>query len=92
MTATEAILNEERHLLRQAQGDLVRQVGSLAEVDEVLEGESEGDGFGEGDGDVLCGVLDVGVLTDGDGATANVTLAGELDTLLRGLNDDWERN
>lgn len=92
MTAAKAILNEERHLLRQAQGDLVRQVGGLAEVDEVLEGESEGDGFGEGDGNVLCGVLDVGVLTDGDGATANVTLAGELDTLLRGLNDDWERN
>jgi hypothetical protein len=28
------------------------------------------------------------VLADGDGAVTNVTLAGELDTLLAGLNHD----
>jgi hypothetical protein len=89
VTAAQTVFHQQRHLLRQREGDFGGEVGGLAEVDEVLEGEGKGNGFGEVDGDVLLGLVDAGVLTDGDGSTANVALAGELDTLLRGLNDDY---
>ena len=88
VTATKTVLHEQRHLLRQAERHRAGQVGSLAEVDQVLEGEGEGDGFAEGNGDVLVGLVDVGVLADGHGAAADVTLAGELDALLGGLDDN----
>lgn len=88
VTASQAILNEKRHLLRQTEGHRGRQICSLAEVDEVLEGESKSDGFGERNRDVLLGLFDVRVLADGHGAAANVTLAGELDAFLGGLNDN----
>jgi hypothetical protein len=88
VTASKTILNKQRHLLGQVQLYRVGQVGGLAEVDEVLEGEGQGDGFGERDGDVLIGLVDVGVLANGDGAVTNVTGAGELDSLLASLDDD----
>lgn len=64
------------------------QVGGLAEVDKVFEGEGQGDGFGDVNHDVLIGLVDVGVLAKSDGAVTNITLARELDTLLGGLNDN----
>lgn len=88
MTTTEAVLNQQWHLLRQVQHYRVGQIGGLAEVGEVLEGEGQSDGFREGDGDVLVGLLDVGVLADGDGTVANVTRAGELDTFLACLDNN----
>lgn len=88
MAASQTILDEEGYLLGQAQSHLVGQVGSLAEVDEILERESEGDGLTESNGDALLRLVDVAVLTDSDRAASNVTLAGELDTLLRGLDND----
>lgn len=88
MTATQTVLYQQRHLLGQVQRYRAGQVGGLAEVDEVLEGEGQSDGFGEGNGDVLVGLVDVGVLADGDGTVANVTRAGELDTFLASLDNN----
>lgn len=88
MTATKAVLHQQWNLLGQVQCYRVGQVGGLAEVDEVLEGEGQGDGFGKGDGDVLVGLFDVGVLANRDGAVANVARAGEFDTFLGGLDNN----
>jgi hypothetical protein len=88
VTTAKRILNQERNLLGQVQPYGAGQVGGLAEVDEVLEGEGQGDGLGEVNGNVLLGLLDVGVLADGNGAVTDVTRAGELDTFLAGLDDD----
>ena len=43
------------------------------------------------DRDVFVRVLDVGVLSDGHSAVANITLAGEFDSFLGSLNDDYEK-
>ncbi len=88
MATAKRILNKQRHLLGQVQPYGGGQVRGLAEVDEVLEGEGQGDGLGEINANVLLGLLDIGVLANGDGAVTNVTGAGELDTLLAGLDDD----
>jgi hypothetical protein len=88
VTAAKRILNQQRHLLGQVQFYRRGQVGGLAEVDKVLKGEGQGDGFGEVDSNILIGLVDVGVLANGNGAVTDVTLAGELDTLLAGLNDN----
>ena len=88
MATAKRILNKQRHLLGQVQPYGGGQVGGLAEVDEVLEGEGQGHGFGEINANVLLGLLDIGVLANGDGAVTNVTGAGELDTLLAGLDDN----
>lgn len=75
MATSEIILNQQRNLLRQTQLDLGRQVGGLAEVDEILEGEGKSDGFGERKRHVLVGLVDVGMLTDGDRAVTDIALA-----------------
>ena len=90
VTASQTILDKQRNLLGQTQGHRARQIRSLAEVYEVFEGEGKSDGFGERDRDVLVGLFDVGVLTDGHGAAANVSLAGELDAFLGSLDDDYQ--
>lgn len=92
MATSQTVLDQQRHFLGEVQHDRRGQVGGLAEVDEVLEGEGQGDGFGEVDDDVLVGLVDVGVLADGDGSVTDITLAGELDTLLAGLDHDYGRN
>ena len=84
----ELVLNQQRHLITQAQLHLVREAASLAEVDEVLEGEREGDGLAELDVDVLRLVLDVGVRAQRDGAVADVAAACKLDAVLGGLDGD----
>ena len=73
MTASKVILDKQRHLLRQTELNLRGQIRGLAEVDKVLEGESKGNGFRKGEGNVLVGLLDIGVLTDGHRAAANIT-------------------
>lgn len=45
---------------------MAAETGGLAEVDEVLEREGEGDGLAEVDLDVLGLVVDVGVLAKSD--------------------------
>lgn len=89
MAAAKRILNKQRHLLGQVQPYGGGQVGGLAEVDEVLEGEGQGNGLGEVNANVLIRLFDIGVLADSNGAVTNVTRAGELNTLLAGLDDDW---
>lgn len=82
MAASEAVLDAKRHFLGQAQGDLVRQSGGLAEVDQVLEREGQSNRLAKLNGNVLLWLVDVGVLADGDGTVSNVTRAGELDAFL----------
>ena len=84
----QAVLNEQGNLVAEAELHLAAETGGFAEVDEVLEREGQGDGLGKTDLDVLLGVLDVGVLTQGDRAVTNVTGAGKLDALLCALDGD----
>ena len=90
MAASQAILYFERYLLREAQTDLVGEAGRFAEVDEVFQGEGEGDGFREVDGDVLVWLFDIAVLAEGYGAAADVTLAGEFHAVLGGFDHDYQ--
>lgn len=80
------VFDEKRNLVRQAELDTVRQAASLAEVDEVLEGECKSDRLGEVDLDVLLGLVDVCVVAQCHGAVTNVALARELDALLCGFD------
>lgn len=76
ITATrQVVLNQQRNLARQANLDLARQGSSLAEVDEVLEGESQRHGLRKLNVDVELRLLDVGVAAEGDGAVANIAIA-----------------
>lgn len=84
----QAVLNQQGNLLGQVQLDRAGQVGGLAEVDKVLEGEGQSDRFGKSDLDILLRLLDVGVGANGNGAVTNVAGAGKLDALLAGLDDN----
>lgn len=65
VTASKSVFDHQGHLLRKTESNMARQICSLAEVDEVFQGEGEGNGLGEVNGNVLIGVLNIGVLTDG---------------------------
>jgi hypothetical protein len=67
---------------------LVRQDGSFAKIGEVLERKGEGDGLGELNVDIHIGLLHVGVAAKSDGTVTNVTIGGELDTVLVRFNAD----
>jgi hypothetical protein len=82
----QGVLDKQGHLAGQAELNAVGEAAGLAEVDEVLQREGEGDGLAEVNGNVLAGLFDVGVLSQLDGAGADVTLAAELDTLLCALD------
>lgn len=84
----QGVLDHERHISRQAQLNSARKAAGLAEVDQVLEGESEGDGLTELNVDVHFVFLDIGVLAQSDGSRADVAGAAELDTLLCALDVD----
>jgi hypothetical protein len=73
--ASQTILYQERYFVRETYLNGFGQSLGLAEVDEVFEGESERDGLGELDVDVLLGVLDILVASQGNGAIANVAVA-----------------
>lgn len=66
MAASQAVLDEQRHLLGQTDLHLVGQICSLAEVHEILEREGEGDGFRERNGNVPFGLLNIGVWANSD--------------------------
>lgn len=87
----QTIFNLQRNFLRKAKLDLARQSSSLAEVDEVLEGEGESDRLSKLNRDVFVGVLDVRVLANSHGTIANVTLAGEFDAFLCGFDDNCRK-
>lgn len=80
--ACQLVLDQKRHFLRKAEPDFTRQSAGLAEVDQVLEGECEGDWFGQVDGDIVVRLLDVGMLSDSDAATPDIALARESDAVL----------
>lgn len=83
VTTSEAILDEKRNLLGEREAHCAREVCGLAEVDQVLKGECEGNRFAENDRDVLVRLINACVLADGNRTTADVTRAGELDAFLR---------
>lgn len=84
--AGDVVLHQQRNLVGKADLDGVGEGRGLAEVDEVLEGEGQGDGLGELNVDVLLGLVDVGVAPERDGAVADVSRARELDTVLAGVD------
>ena len=65
VTASKSVFDHQGHLLRKTESHMARQICSLAEVDKVFQGEGEGNRFGEVNGNVLLGLFNVGVLTDG---------------------------
>jgi hypothetical protein len=86
--ACNLVLNQEWHFVGEADLDLVRKTDRLAEVDEVLEGESERDGLCQLNGDVVIRLVEVGVGAQHDRAVTNVTTACKLNTVLGSLDDD----
>lgn len=84
----ELVRDEQWYLVGQADRDLARETRGLAEVDEVFEGEGQRHGLGELDLDILLLILDVGVLSQGDGTIADVAAAAELDSVLACVNCD----
>ena len=54
VTATiQTVLDEKGNFLREAETDVARQGLGLAEVEEILDRESQGDGLGQVDGHVV---------------------------------------
>jgi hypothetical protein len=86
--AREVELDQQRHLVGQANLDLGRQRGRLAEVGQVLEREGQRDGLAELDLDALVGLVEIGVLPERDGSVADVALARELDAVLVRIDSD----
>lgn len=71
---------------------MTAEAASLAEIDEVLERESESDWLSKADLDVLLLVFDVGVWAQRDGTRTDVSAAGELDALFCALDGDCQRS
>lgn len=86
--ARQVVLNQQRHLARQADLDLVGQGRRLAKVDQVLERKGERHGLRQLNVDVELGLLDVGVAAQRHRAVADVAVARELDAVLGRLNVD----
>jgi hypothetical protein len=85
------LLNQQRNLVGQRNGNGVAQTASLAEVDKVLKREGKGDGLLKLNGGSKLGLLNVGVLAEGDSSLSDVSGAGELDSLLGGLNCNYPK-
>jgi len=60
------VLNKQWHLIRQAQLDRAGQTTCFAEVDQILEGESQGDRLCQVNFYVQLGLVNIGVLTEVD--------------------------
>ena len=87
--SSQVILNQERNFIGQAKLDSLGKSRSLAEVDQVFKGEGQRDWFGELNFDIEFWLLDIIVAAKSDGTIANVTRAGELDTIFRCLDRDY---
>lgn len=85
----QVVLDQQGHLAGQADLDLVGQSGSLAEVDQVLERECQGNGLRQLNLDVEVGLLDVGVASESNSTVTNIAVARELDTVLGGFDADY---
>ena len=57
--ASQSVLNQERNLVGEAKLDRLGEASSFTEVDEVFQGEGQGNGFGKFDIDVKLWLLDV---------------------------------
>lgn len=88
----EVVLDEQRYLVGQADLDLGGQGSGLAKVDKVLEGEGQGHGLSKLNIDIHLRLLNVGVAAESDGTVTNVTVGGELDAVLGGLDADCGRD
>lgn len=84
-----SVLNQEWHIWGQAKLDSSGETRSLAKVDKVLQRESESDWVGKINIDVQVWLLDVLMGAESDSTLADVSISGELDTVLVGLDGDW---
>jgi hypothetical protein len=84
----EPVLDQERHLVGQADLDPGREIGGLAEVDQVFEREGQRDGLAQFNVDTQILLIDVGVGSQRDSAVADVAAAAELDTVLASVDCD----
>lgn len=80
------ILNKQWHFAGKAELDLCRKAGSLAEVDEVLEGEREGNRLRKIDLDVVFGLLNVAMGAQRYGSGANVACGRKFNTFFGAFN------
>ena len=81
-------LDQQGYLARETDLDLIREVCRLAKVDQVLEGERKRDGFGQRNRNVLFGLVDAGVRTDGNHTTSDITFAREFNAFLGSVDFD----
>ena len=79
-------LDKEWDLVRQADLDLAGERCCFAEVHEVLQRKCEGHRLGELDLDAQVWLVYVGVLPDGNGSVADVSLGRKLDAILVGVD------
>jgi hypothetical protein len=84
----QAILDQKRDLVREAQFDLAGQTTRFAEVDQVLQREGEGYGLGQVNLDVEVRLLNIRMTPQLDGARTDVTRALEADALLCAFDCD----
>lgn len=62
----QAVLDKERHFVAEAELHLTTEASGFAEVDKVLQREGKSNGLSQADLDVLCLILNVGVLAESD--------------------------
>jgi hypothetical protein len=84
----QAILDQKRDLIGEAQFDLAGQTTRLAEVDQVLQREGEGYGLGQVNLDVEVRLLNIRMTPQLDGARTDLTRALEADALLCAFDRD----
>ena len=75
-------------LFRETDLDLIRQVGGLAKLDEVFEGEGKRDGFRQRNRHVLFRLIDAGVWTNADGPGSDIALTREFNAVLGSIDFD----
>ena len=78
----QSVLNQQRDLIGKAELNRFGESSGFAEIDEVFEGECQGDGFGELDFDVEFRLFNIVVASKCNRSVTDITSARELDTVL----------
>jgi hypothetical protein len=86
--SSQSILYQQGNFVGEAELDRLGKPSRLAEVDEVFQGEGQGDGFSKFDFDVHLWLLDVVMASQRNSTVSNVTSAGELNPILGCFNGD----
>lgn len=59
--SSQIVFNQQRDLVGEAELDRLGETSGLAELDQVFQGEGQGNGFGELDVDVQLGLVNIGM-------------------------------